>query len=127
MLKNNNSPKDIQEKPMTNTPRGTTLLGPSAAFKGEISGSEDMVVRGRFQGKIFLENHDLNVEHGARITAEIRVKNIEIKGTVDGSIHAKGIVLIAHNGQVNGDISASRISITEGAKFMGNVKVQTSS
>jgi len=127
MLKNNTSPKDIQEKPHTNIPRGTTLLGSTAVFKGELSGNEDMVVRGRFQGKILLENHDLSVEHGAKVTAEIRVKNIEIKGTVDGSIHAKGKVVIAHNGQVNGDISASRISITEGAKFQGNVKVQVSS
>ncbi len=127
MLKNNDPPKGIQEKPHSNTPQGTTLLGPTASFKGELSGNENVVVRGRFQGKIFLENHDLSVEPGARITAEIRVKNIDIKGNVDGSIHAKGKVVIAHNGQVNGDISASRISITEGAKFKGNVKVQRSS
>ena len=127
MLKNNNPSKDIQEKSKSNAPQGSTLLGPTAAFKGELSGSEDMVVQGRFQGKITLENHDLKIEHGAKVTAEIQAKNVEIKGYVDGSIHAKGKVLIAHNGQVNGDISASRISITEGAKFKGNVKVQVSS
>jgi len=127
MLKNNNTPKDTQEKAQTHAPRGTTLFGPSASFKGELSGSEDMVVQGKLQGKIFLDNHDLKVEQGARLTADIRVKNIEIKGHVDGSIQATGKVVIARTGQVNGDISASRISITEGAKFKGNVKVQASS
>ena len=127
MLKNNISPKDTQEKPQTTHPRNTTLLGSTARFRGEFSGNEDLIVWGQLQGKIILDNNDLNIEQGARVSAEIRAKNIEIKGTVEGNIQAKGRVVIAPNGQVTGDISASRISIHEGAKFKGNVKVQASS
>jgi cytoskeletal protein CcmA (bactofilin family) len=128
MLKNNNPPKANSEKYPAGSSQNVTRLGPTARFKGDLSASEDLIISGQFQGKIFLENHDLTIEQGARVTAEIiQVKNIEIRGTVDGNIQAKGRVVIAHNGQVNGDISASRISITEGAKFKGNVKVQASS
>lgn len=127
MLKNNNPAKSNHDKHLSSASQNVTLLGPTSRFKGELSASEDLVIGGQFQGKIFLENHDVTIEQGARVTAEIHVKNIEIKGTVDGNIQAKGRVVIAQNGQVNGDISASRISITEGAKFKGNVKVQANS
>jgi cytoskeletal protein CcmA (bactofilin family) len=60
---------------------------------------------------------------GGRVKAEIRVKDISIRGSVEGSIQATGTARIEREGRMNGDVAAASISIAEGAFFKGNIKV----
>lgn len=114
--KNRNPGEELTEK--------VARLGPSLLFRGEISGEEDLVIKGQFQGKIDLKNHDLVVEQGAKVEAEIRVKNITINGDVNGNVCASKRVFISKEGQMKGDITASRISIMDGAQFKGSIKME---
>lgn len=98
-------------------------LGPSLFLKGEISGEEDLVIEGQVQGKIDLRNHNLIIEKEAKVEAEIRARNITIKGEVSGNIYASERVFISTEGQMKGDICASRISIMDGAHFKGSIKM----
>jgi cytoskeletal protein CcmA (bactofilin family) len=98
-------------------------LGPSLFLKGELSGEEDVVIEGQYKGKIDLENHNILVTHGAKVKGDIRVKNIIINGTVEGNIYASGKIFISKEGQMKGDLIAPKISIMEGAKFKGGVKI----
>ena len=98
-----------------------SYLGNSLFFNGEIHGEEDISIVGEFKGKIDLPNHSLTVEQGAKVKAEIHVRNINVIGEVDGNIFASEKVYVAKEGHIKGDISAPRISITEGAKFKGMV------
>ena len=101
-------------------------IGPGININGEISGKEDLLIEGRCQGKITLLESTLTVEQGARIHAEIQARNITIKGSVQGNISASGRVLIQKDAQLDGDITAARISIEDGAQFKGTVKMNTS-
>lgn len=105
--------------------QGTAFLGPSLSFHGELIGKENLIVHGKVEGQITLENHDLTVEAGSRVKAKIQAKNVFIKGSVEGNIQAQGKVFIEKQGQMIGDISASRISVVEGAQFKGSVKILT--
>lgn len=105
-------------------PRGIARLGPSIFLKGELSGEEDVVIEGQYKGKIDLANHNILVGRGAKVEADIRVKNITINGTVEGNIDASGKIFISKEGQMKGDLKAPKISIMEGAKFMGGVKIE---
>jgi len=100
-----------------------SFIGTSIFLKGELTGEEDLVIEGKFQGKIDLRNHNLIVEQGGKAKADIHVKNITINGEVNGNIHASGKVLISKEGQMKGDIIAPRISIDDGAQFKGSVKM----
>lgn len=101
-------------------------FGSSLNLQGELSGYEDLLISGRFQGKIDLGNNNLIVERGGKIEAEIHAKNITIHGDVKGNVHASGKVFISKDAQMIGDISASRISIMDGAQFKGSVKMISS-
>lgn len=126
MLKTENKNKDVQEASSLKINRDISHLGPSLTLKGDISGQEDFVFHGVFQGKINLENNNVTVAPGGKLNAEIRVKNITIRGSVQGNIHATGKVFIEKDGKMTGDISAARISIMEGAQFKGSIKMLTS-
>jgi len=104
--------------------RGIARLGPSIFLKGELSGEEDVVIEGQYKGKIDLANHNILVGRGAKVEADIRVKNITIYGTVEGNIDASGKIFISQEGQMKGDLKAPKISIMEGAKFIGGVKIE---
>ena len=104
-------------------PRGIARLGPSLFLKGELSGEEDVVIEGQYKGKIDLTNHNILVGHGAKVKGDIHVKNITINGTVEGNINASGRIFISKEGQMKGDLRAPKISIMEGAKFKGSVRI----
>lgn len=119
--------KEEEDKNITTEkapPRNTARFGSSFNLKGEISGDEDLIIEGRFQGKINLKNHSLLVEQTGNIKADIRAKNVTIKGSIEGNIYASGKVFISKNGDVKGDITSPKISIMEGAGFKGSVKME---
>jgi cytoskeletal protein CcmA (bactofilin family) len=105
-------------------PRSIARLGPSLFLKGELTGEEDVVIEGQYKGKIDLENHNIMVGSGAKVKGDIRVKNITINGAVEGNIDASGRIFISEEGQMKGDLKAPKISIMEGAKFKGSVKIE---
>lgn len=109
-----NSPEEI-------IPSNLARFGPSLFLKGELSGEEDLVIDGKFQGKINLVNHNVLVREGGNVKADIHVNSITIKGSVKGNIYASGKVFISEEGQLQGDINAPTISIMDGARFKGSV------
>lgn len=119
----------LEEKSKKNSteeviPRSIARLGPSLFLKGELTGEEDVVIEGQYKGKIDLMNHNILVGSGAKVKGDIRVKNITINGIVEGNIDASGKIFISKEGQMKGDLKAPKISIMEGAKFKGSVRIE---
>jgi cytoskeletal protein CcmA (bactofilin family) len=100
-----------------------SVLGATVVHQGDLSGQEDLIVRGQFRGNINLPGNDLLVVEGGLVEAEVRVRSITVRGEVNGNIAASGKVVIERTGRVKGDLSASVISIEDGAQFKGSVKV----
>ncbi len=116
--------KNKKKSPEEVIPRSIARLGPSLFLKGELSGEEDVVIEGQYKGKIDLVNHNILVGRGAEVEGNIRVKNITINGAVEGNIYASGKIFISKEGQMKGDLKAPKISIMEGAKFKGCVRIE---
>lgn len=119
--KNKQKNKDFTEKSVS---PNTARIGSSLLLKGELSGEEDLAIDGQFQGTIDLSNYTLTIDHKGRVEANIRAKNITIKGFVKGNIYASEKVFIHEKAQVQGDIVASKISVMDGAQFEGNAKIE---
>ncbi|HET9482084.1 MAG TPA: polymer-forming cytoskeletal protein [Candidatus Polarisedimenticolia bacterium] len=96
-------------------------LGQSLFIKGEVSGSEDLTVEGRVEGRIDLKDHNLTIGPNGRVHAEIHAKNITIVGEVTGNVVADERVDLTDTGRLIGDIRAPRISVSDGAQFKGSV------
>jgi len=99
------------------------ILGPTVDVKAELKANEDLVIEGKFQGKIDIKNNDLTIGSSADVDAQIQARNITIRGRVKGNVQASGKVFIEKEGQMVGDIAAARISIMEGAQFKGSMKM----
>jgi cytoskeletal protein CcmA (bactofilin family) len=79
-------------------------IGKSVVVKGELSGSEDLIVDG--------------------VRANIEARNVIVHGRVDGDIHATERVELRKSASLTGDIATARISIEDGAFFKGGIDIQ---
>lgn len=101
----------------------TSTVGLTAKLIGEWTCDEDLIIQGTVQGKIDSGNHALHVEKGATVNADIRGKNIIIKGKVAGNVTASEKIVVGREAEMVGDLTAPQISIREGARFKGTVKM----
>ena len=99
-------------------------VGKSVVFKGELSGSEDLVVEGTVEGKVELREHVLTVGSHGKVKAEVFAKIVIVLGEVVGNITASEKVELRESGSVDGDITAPRVGIAEGAHLRGSVDMQ---
>jgi cytoskeletal protein CcmA (bactofilin family) len=105
--------------------RGVVNIGKSVVIKGELNGSEDLTIEGHVEGKIELREHVLTIGPNGKIKAELFAKAVVVLGEVKGNITATEKVDIRENGAVDGDITAPRVAIAEGAHFRGSVDMAT--
>ncbi len=106
--------------------RATGWLGASLRVKGEISGTEDLLIDGPVEGSIHLNDRKLTVGKTAKITADIDARDVVVYGYVKGNVHAKGRVEIKKDGYVVGNLTTAQIMIEEGADFKGTIEIDRS-
>ena len=104
--------------------RDVVNIGKSVVIKGELNGSEDLTIEGHLEGKIDLRDHVLTIGPNGKIKAQLNAKAIVVLGEVIGNVTATEKVDIRENGSVDGDITAPRVAIAEGAHFRGSVDMQ---
>ena len=102
---------------------GSTLIGKSVTIRGELTGSEDLFLDGKFDGSVTLTGSRLTIGPNARVTADLNVRDVVIFGLVEGNIHATGRIELRQTAIVNGDIHAGRLSIEESATVRGRVEL----
>jgi cytoskeletal protein CcmA (bactofilin family) len=99
-------------------------IGKSIIINGELSGSEDLTIEGKVDGKIELRDHVLTVGANGRIKAQVSAKSIVVFGQVTGNLTATEKVDIKENGSVEGDIVSPRVAIADGSHFRGSIDMQ---
>jgi hypothetical protein len=77
-------------------------LGSSLHVKGEITGSEDLLIDGTVEGLIQLDERKLTVGTTAKVTADINARDVVVYGYVRGNVRARGRIEIKKDGSVNG-------------------------
>lgn len=100
-----------------------TLLGRSLVFKGELSGSEDVVIAGQFDGTLNVQGHCVTVGPEGKVKADIQAARVVIHGSVYGNISVRERAEIHKTGHVVGDLLAPGISIEDGAYFKGKIEI----
>ena len=92
--------------------------------EGTLNGGEDLTIEGQVDGKIELRQHVLTIGPNGKIKAQMFAKSVLVLGEVTGNITATDKVTIGENGSVDGDITAPRVTISEGAHFRGSIDMQ---
>jgi cytoskeletal protein CcmA (bactofilin family) len=104
----------------------TGWLGSSLQVKGEITGTEDLLIDGIVEGLIHLDERKLTVGATAKVTADINARDVVVYGTVKGNVRAKGRIEIKKDGSITGNLTTAQIMIEDGADFKGSIEIDRS-
>ena len=110
--------------PKTPTPerRQAAWIGKAVRVEGKVISSEDLTIDGEVEGSIEVGDHNLTIGPGAAIKADLLAKTIIISGAILGNVRAVEKVDLSSSGSVEGDITAPRFAMADGATVTGKVK-----
>lgn len=117
----------VQERPGQNRVKEhrRSVLSPSIAIKGDISGTEDLVLEGKMEGTINLPKNEILIGPDGQVKADLTALKVSIEGHVTGDIRGSERVVIKHSGKVEGNIVAPRVVLEDGCQFKGSVEMNT--
>lgn len=104
--------------------RRVATIGPSVYIKGELTGSENLTIDGRVEGKVELPEHTLTIGPKGQLAAQIVAKAVIVQGRVLGNITTTEKVDIREQGSVEGDIVTPVVAIADGAEVRGSIDMQ---
>jgi len=97
------------------------LIGAAIDIKGNLTGSEDLVVEGRIEGKIELRQHSVTVGKSGCVKGDIYGLVVIVMGEVDGNLYGEEQIVLRQTCTVRGNISAPRVTLEDGAHFKGSI------
>jgi cytoskeletal protein CcmA (bactofilin family) len=102
--------------------RVVAWIGKAVRVEGRIIGAEDLTIDGDVEGSIELGGHSLTIGQDARIKADLLAKTVTISGKVTGNVKAVEKVDLKSTGTVDGNITAPRFAMADGATVVGKVQ-----
>lgn len=99
-----------------------TVIGNDVVIKGEITVEKGLRVDGTIEGAVTTKGK-VHVGKTGTLSAEVNGATVLIEGKVKGNISATDRVTLEATSQVHGDLTATRLIVTEGATFVGKVSV----
>ena len=118
-----NLPEPVKPEAIS-LPPTRSWLGPSLHIKGEIYGSEDLLIDGSFEGIVQLEKQKLMLGATSRVKADIIAGDVIVSGNLQGNVRAKSRIEIKKDGSVTGDLTTPQIAIEDGACFKGSIEIE---
>jgi len=110
------SPRAREEEAMAN-------IGKSITIKGDLTGNEDLIIEGTVEGRVDLPDNQLTVGANGNVRAEVHAKAVIVIGKVTGNIRGTERIEIQATGAVDGDVSAPRLVVAEGAVLNGSIEM----
>ena len=101
-----------------------TTLGADASFKGQLQFEKGARLLGKFEGEVTTKGQFVIAE-GATFSGEARAGDVRVEGGVKGNLNANGRVHLAASARLEGDITATRLEVAEGAVLNGRCTVGT--
>jgi cytoskeletal protein CcmA (bactofilin family) len=101
----------------------STVLGKSITVRGEIVGTEDLVIDGKVEGSIKLTESRLTIGPNAEIFADLQVHDAIVQGHCEGNVLATGRVELRKGSSMTGNLSVARLSVEDSAFLKGNVEL----
>ena len=101
-------------------PEGVSSLGQHHVATGEIRATEHLIIEGRFNGTVFIPDHEVAIGRQGRVDGELLAGKINVLGRVTGRLVANRVE-IANGATVKAEIITERLVLADGAIFTGVV------
>jgi cytoskeletal protein CcmA (bactofilin family) len=102
--------------------RVVAWIGKAVRVEGKVISEEDLTIDGDVEGSIELGGHTLTIGEEARVRADLLAKTVTISGKVSGNVKAVEKVDLRATGSVDGNITAPRFVMADGATVLGKVQ-----
>lgn len=104
--------------------RRTLVVGRGISLQGTVTDAERLVVEGTVESQM-IHAAELSVAQTGVFRGEVQVEDAEIAGLFDGTITAKGNLVIRATGKVNGVAKYKHLSVEGGGQIMGRMEMLT--
>ena len=99
------------------------MLGNKVVVEGHIRSQEDLIIEGEVEGTIEMMEHRLTIATNGKVRANVKAREIEVLGSVQGKIEAVEKVYIRKSAQLIGDVHSAGIIIEDGGYIKGSIEL----
>ena len=99
-----------------------STIGEAVVIKGDITSTEALLVNGEVEGSLESEG-GVTVGPAAKVTANIRAKDVEVSGAIRGNVDAAERLILHKGASLIGDVRTAGIVIEDGAYFKGGIDI----
>ena len=108
-------------------PRGaaekrTLVVGRGIAVQGTVQDAERLVVEGTVEASM-IHAAELAIAPGGVFKGEVEVEEAEIAGTFDGTLTARGSLVVRASGRVLGTARCRRLQVEDGGQITGRIEM----
>jgi len=104
--------------------RRTLVVGRGISVQGTVQDAERLVVEGTVEASM-IHATELSISPGGVFKGEVEVEDAEIAGTIDGTLTARGQLIIRSTGRVLGTARCRRLQVEDGGQITGRMEMIT--
>jgi len=123
-----NQPIQAQARPPVRTgvatERRTLVVGRGISLQGVVQDAERLVVEGTVEATM-IHATELMVAPGGVFKGEVEVEEAEVAGTIDGTLTARGSLMVRSTGRVLGTARCRRLQVEDGGQITGRMEMLT--
>ena len=104
--------------------RRTLVVGRGISLQGTVQDAERLVVEGTVEASM-IHATELAISPGGIFKGEVEVEDAEIAGTIDGTLTARGSLVVRATGKVLGTARCRRLQVEDGGQITGHIEMLT--
>ncbi len=104
--------------------RRTLVVGRGISVQGTVQDAERLTVEGTVESTM-IHATELVVALGGVFKGEVEVEDAEIAGTVDGTVTARGSLVVRSTGRLLGTARCRRLQVEDGGQITGRIEMIT--
>ena len=102
--------------------RRTLVVGRGISVQGTVQDAERLVVEGTVEASM-IHATELSITPGGVFKGEVEVEDAEIAGTIDGTLTARGSLVVRATGRVLGTARCRRLQVEDGGQITGRIEM----
>ena len=104
--------------------RRTLVVGRGISVQGVVQDAERLVVEGTVEATM-IHAAELSISPGGVFKGEVEVEDAEVAGTIDGTLTARGNLIVRGTGRVLGTARCRRLQVEDGGQITGRIEMLT--
>jgi cytoskeletal protein CcmA (bactofilin family) len=104
--------------------RRTLVVGRGISVQGTVNDCERLVVEGTVESSL-IQASEIEVAIGGMFKGGVEVEDAVIAGTIDGTLTARGSLVVKSTGRVIGTAHCRRLQVEDGGQITGQIQMIT--